>query len=262
MRNYSAAAGDLTAGFRRWDIWLTLAWLDIKLRYRRTLIGPFWMALTSIVSVGIMGLVYSRLFRMNMREYFPYLACGMALWSLIASLTNEAPAVFVNAAHLARQTPLPYSIHVLRRVANSVLQFLHTWVSFWCVALCFGVPVGFRTLGVVPGLAMLCLFGYWLTLLVGTICLRYRDLGQAMTIATQILVLITPIFWHKRNLTDANWIVACNPVFHLLEICRAPLLGQPVPWNSWLIVLAINATGCLVAFVLFAQYRKRIAYWM
>lgn len=262
MTNYSAAAGDLSAGMRRWDIWLTLAWLDIKLRYRRTLIGPFWLALTAIVTVGVMGLVYSQLFHQPIATYLPYLACGMALWSLIASLTNEAPAVFVNAAHVARQTPLPYSVHVLRRVANSVLQFLHTWVSFWCVAVCFGVPLGLSTLWIVPALGMLCIFGYWITLLAGTVCLRFRDLGQATTIGTQLLVLITPIFWPKQQLANAQWIVNCNPVFHLIEICRAPLLGEPVPWTSWLAVLAINAAGCAAAFVLFAKYRRRLAYWM
>lgn len=262
MRNYSAAAGDLAAGLRRWDIWLTLAWLDIKLRYRRTLLGPFWLALTSIVSVTIMGVVYSKLFKTSMSDYFPYLACGMALWSLIASFTNEAPAVFVNAAYLARQTPLPYSIHVLRRVANSVLQFLHTWVSFWCVALFFGLPFGLHMLAIIPALAMLCLFGYWMTLLVGTVCLRYRDLGLATSIVTQILVLVTPIFFHKTLLADATWIANFNPVYHLLEICRAPLLGQPTPWFSWWAVLAINGVGCIAAFVLFAKYRKRLAYWM
>src|ERR1700685_1096754 len=108
MTSYSSAARDLSDGLRRLDIWLGLAWLDLKLRYRRTLVGPFWLPLSSVVTIGIMGFVYAKLLKMEMRTYFPYLACGLALWSLISAFIADAHSVFVSAAHIAHQTPLPY----------------------------------------------------------------------------------------------------------------------------------------------------------
>lgn len=262
MSPYSLAAGDLVGGFRRFDVWMGLAWLDLKLRYRRTLVGPFWLPLSSVVTIAIMGFVYAKLFKMDLATYFPYLACGLALWSLIASFIADAHSVFVSAAPIAHQTPLPFSLYVLRRVANGLIQFLHTWVSFWAVALCFRVPFGPGTLMVLPGLAMLSLFGFWITLGLGSVCLRYRDLAQLIIVGTQLLFLVTPIFWRIDLLTDQRWLATCNPAYHLLEICRAPLLGQPTPWGSWQAVLVINAAGCLVAFAIFARCRSRLAYWM
>ena len=262
MTNYASAARDLASGIRRVDIWATLAWLDVKLRYRRTVIGPFWLPLSSVVSITMMGFVYSQLLQMKLSEYFPYLACGLALWSLIASFANDAPTVFVAAAHVAQQTPLPFSLYVLRRVANAVIQFLHTSVSFWAVALYFGVPFGTQTLMVIPGLMMLSVFGFWLTLVVGTVCLRYRDVGQAMTVITQLFFLMTPIFYRVDQLASLRWIADYNPVYHLVEICRAPMLGLPTPWESWWAACLINSAGSLVAFWVFARCRKRLAYWM
>jgi len=262
MTNYPSAARDLAEGIRRLDIWLGLAWLDLKLRYRRTLVGPFWLPLSSVVTIAVMGFVYSRLFHMPLADYFPYLACGLALWTLISSFVNDAPAVFIGAAHVAHQTPLPFSLYVLRRVANALIQFVHTSVSFWAVAICFGVPFGFNTLMFIPGLLMLSIFGFWVTLALGTICLRYRDLAQVIAVATQTIFLVTPIFWSVKEIADYRWLATCNPFFHLLELCRAPMLGKPVPWDSWAVVTLLNVIGCLIAFAVFARCRKRLAYWM
>ena len=262
MSNYATAARDLNSGLRRFDIWLMLAWFDIRLRYRRTMLGPFWLPLSSVISITMMGIVYARLFQMSMQDYFPYLAAGLALWSLIASFANDAPTVFVGAASLAHQTPLPFSLYILRRVANAVLQFLHTSVSFWAVALYFGVPFGLGTLLVIPGIMMLAVFGFWLTLAVGTVCLRYRDLGQAMAVVTQLFFLLTPLFYRVEQLGSMNWIAMVNPAYHLVEICRAPLLGLPIPWASWGAACLINALGCALAFAIFARCRQRLTYWM
>jgi len=262
MNNYPSAARDLAEGARRLDIWLGLAWLDLKLRYRRTLVGPFWLPLSSLVTIAIMGLVYARLFHMELASYFPYLASGLALWTLISSFINDAPAVFISAAHVAHQTPLPFSLYVLRRVANALIQFAHTSVSFWAVAICFHVPMGLKTLMVVPGLLMLSIFGFWVTLALGTICLRFRDLAQVIAVATQTLFLVTPIFWSVEQLSDYRWLAWWNPVYHLLEVCRAPMLGKPIPWGSWGAVTLLNAAGCLIAFAVFARCRRRLAYWM
>ena len=262
MNNYPSAARDLADGIRRLDIWLGLAWLDLKLRYRRTLVGPFWLPLSSVVTIAIMGVVYGRLFNFPMATYFPYLAAGLALWSLISSFINDAPVVFINAAHVAHQTPLPFSLYVLRRVANALIQFLHTSVSFWVVAICFRVSFGWNTLMAVPGLLMLSVFGFWVTLALGTICLRFRDLAQVIAVATQTMFLVTPIFWHINMMPKYPWLATYNPMYHLLEICRAPMLGQATPWSSWGVVTLINLAGCCVAFVIFARCRRRLAYWM
>ncbi len=262
MTHDLTAARDLAEGIRRVDVWLGLAWLDLKLRYRRTLLGPLWLPLTSVVTIAIMGFVYSKLMHVTLTDYFPYLACGLSLWSLIASFANDAPAVFISAAPIARQTPLPFSLYVLRCVANAVIQFLHTSVSFWAVAICFRIPLGLETLMVIPGLLMLCVFGFWMTLALATVCLRYRDLAQVITMVTQLMFLVTPVFWRIEQLGGQRWLASCNPICHLLEICRAPLLGQPIPYLSWGAVLLFNAVGCLVAYAVFARCRNRLVYWM
>jgi lipopolysaccharide transport system permease protein len=109
---------------------------------------------------------------------------------------------------------------------------------------------------------MLSVFGFWVTLASGTICLRYRDLAQVVAVATQMTFLVTPIFWKVQILADQQWLATCNPIFHLLEICRAPMLGKSIPWSSWGAVTVLNVAGCLIAFAVFARCRRRLAYWM
>ena len=59
-----------------------------------------------------------------------------------------------------------------------------------------------------------------------------------------------------------EWAATFNPLYHLLEIIRAPLLGEPPSAQEWLISFAITACGCVVALSFFARFRARVAYWV
>ena len=75
---------DLWEGLKKWKIWMALAWQDIKLRYRRSVIGPLWITLSMAITVYSMGFLYSRLFHMDLDSYFPYLVSGMLAWGVIS----------------------------------------------------------------------------------------------------------------------------------------------------------------------------------
>lgn len=257
-----SAGNDLALGLCQWKLWLTLAWFDIKLRYRRTVIGPCWLALTSIITTAIMGFVYAKLFNMQLRGYFPYLACGLTLWSLISSFANDAPNVFISSASLARQAPLPFIGYILRRVTVATLVFFHTFLAFVVVGLFFGIDLDWSVLLALPALGMILLFGCWLTLLLGVACLRYRDLSPIVAVTTQSLFFITPIFFERDKLGAAEWVAQWNPLNHMIDIMRAPLLGTSAPLSSWGIVALMNVCGMLAAFIFFARYRSRLTFWM
>ena len=104
--------------------------------------------------------------------------------------------------------------------------------------------------------------GIWLSLLLGLLSARYRDIPQIITSLAQLLFFITPIFWRPEMLSTNRWIADWNPIFHLIELVRAPLLGNPVPATSWLVALAVTLSGWLFALAFFARYRARIAYWL
>ena len=88
------AARDVREGIAGFAVWSTLGWLDIRQRYRRSVLGPLWITLTTLVTIAGMGPLYGALLRIPIEDFVPYLALGIIVWSLISSLIIEGCACF------------------------------------------------------------------------------------------------------------------------------------------------------------------------
>ena len=124
---------------------LYLARADIRQRYRRSTLGPFWITISTGVMIGTMALIFGQIFKAPMAELLPFLAAGLILWSFISSTLIESTEVFTNAQAIIRQLPLPLFTHVVRLVARSFYIFLHNSIIIICVLLFFKQNIGVVT---------------------------------------------------------------------------------------------------------------------
>lgn len=256
------ALRDLTDGVRSFRVWQVLAWYEIRQRYKRSALGPFWLTISMGVLVLGMGPLYGRLFGQELGLYFPYLAIGIVVWGLIASLTNDAGQVFISAEQYIKQIRLPFTTHVLRMIWRNVIIFAHNFVIVLLILLWFPPSRPGLALLAIPGLALLFLNGIWFALLLGTICARFRDIGPIIASVVQLAFFLSPVLWKREMLGRHQWAADVNPLYHLLEVVRAPLLGDAVSTRSWLAVLALTVVGFAITIPFFARYRARIAYWV
>src|SRR5690242_3738603 len=90
----AAAVADLVHGFQRSWMWSALAMQDIRLRYRGSLLGPFWLTISTIIMIAAMGLIYARLFHVDTATYLPFLAVGLVLWQFLSTVINEGCLTF------------------------------------------------------------------------------------------------------------------------------------------------------------------------
>ena len=254
---------DVVQGARASHIWGLLGWQDIRRRYRRSKLGPFWITASMGILVAALGALYSTLFKVEIGSYVPFLALGFIIWTLISSLIVECCSAFINAENIIKQVEMPLSVHVYRMVWRNLIIFFHNAVIFVVVALLFSVwPGWIGILLALPGLVLLCLNGVWAGLLLGTISARFRDVPPIMESIMRIAFFVTPIIWMPELLPQRAGLLDFNPFFHFLELIRAPLLGQAPGLVSWLVVLGVTFGGWLVTFVLFRRYCWRIAYWV
>src|SRR6478736_1288394 len=119
------ASRDLLGGLQSYRLWGALGWLDIKQRYRRSTIGPFWITLSLGLKIIGMGAVYSSLFGMQVADYLPYLASGLIVWTTISTLIIEGCTVFIQAEGAIKQMPVPLSVHVFRMVYRNLIVLAH-----------------------------------------------------------------------------------------------------------------------------------------
>ena len=257
------ALADLRDGLVQWPLWFTIAWMDVRQRYRRSVIGPFWITLSVGIFVTGLGVVYGALFRQDLKTYLPYLAVGVVVWTLVSSLITEGCNTFISAERAIKQLPVPISVHVFRMVWRNVIVFAHNVMIVIVLIFLFNIPVGAATLMAIPGLILIMLSGVGFGLTLGVLSARFRDIPLIISNFVQLIFFTTPILWRADRLPpNRDWIARFNPFHYLIEVVRQPLLGQTLPAAAWLVTLAIALLALAVGIAFFTRYRVRIAYWL
>jgi len=268
-RSFARAFRDLATGLEQRELWAHLGWQDIKQRYRRSFLGPIWITISMGVTALAMGLLYSQLFQQEIADFLPSLTVGLIVWGLISGCILEGADVFVANEGLMKQLPAPLSVHVYRMVWRQVLLFAHNLIIYFVLLVIFPKPLHWTVIAAFPALALLALNGVWIGIVAGIMSTRFRDISPILGSMVQLLFFLTPIVWSEKILLKnggaqaerAN-LAQINPLYHYLDIIRAPMLGEDQQAYHWYIVLAITVAGWALALFFLRNYRARVAYWV
>lgn len=256
------ALRDIRDGLASTHIWPMLAMQEIRQRYRRSMLGPFWLTISMGAMLTAMGPMYAKLLNQRVGSYFAYLAVSFVSWSLVASLINESCNAFIVAEGYIKDTKLPLSIHALRCVWRNLLVFGHNFLIIIVVLLLYRPGDVLLYLLFPAGLIAAAANGLWLAVLFGLLGARFRDIPQTIATLVQVMFFLTPVMWRLDMLGDKRWIAEMNPLYHLLEVIRAPLLGTYPSSLSWKVVATVTIVGYATMLVFFSRFRGRIAYWV
>ena len=264
VSTFKIAFNDIFKTFATRNLVIMLGWQDIRQRYRRSLIGPFWITLSMGVTIAAIGFVFGQIFRSPMDEFLPFLAVGLIFWGLISTTVSEGCTAFISAQGIIKQLPVPLFAHLLRVVWRNVLISGHNLLIVPLVFLALSKSVSWIALLSLPGFVLLVMNVGWLAFVLAILCTRFRDLTQMTKSVFQVLFYFTPIIWMPKLLPDRAGasVLEFNPFYHWLEIVRAPLLGEMPNPSSWIVASAMAILGWIFALILFGRYRGRIAYWL
>ncbi len=262
MDAVEGAFRDMIDGIRLAPLWSRLAWEQTVARFRRTILGPFWLTANLLAISFALSVVFGGLLGQNYRTNFALLISGILSWSIIGGVLGDAAGVFISAGPLMNTMKLPLSFHVLLMMMRNFINFLAQLIALWIV-------LAILRLGSVPtwhlliGLPIVLIDMSLLSMIVAIPSTRFRDINQTVGFAVQILFFLTPVFWvpaqmhgRKRAIFDLN------PFAHLLELVRQPLLGRApallhFEWGFGLMVLL---TGVVITML--TLYRKRVVFWL
>lgn len=259
---HRSAWADWWEGTRRTDIWWTLAWFDIVLRYRRSMLGPFWLTLSMGLMIGGMGPLYSSLFGTELSKFFPFLALGIIFWGFFSSMVGDSCNAFIASANYLKQGYFPISLFVWRSMSRNLIVFAHQIVLYIPVAIWADISLKSSVMLVIPAFILLLINAHALGLLLGLICTRFRDVAQIVTSVMQMAMFLTPVFWLPESLPGRAKYILWNPLAQMLDLLRAPLMGNVSPTSNWYGILGWTAFCVVAAALLFAKYRRRVVYWL
>lgn len=264
-QRFRLAVTDLKHGMRLWRLIWTLGLSDIKLRYRGSALGPFWLTISMGVQVSAMAFLYAELFHTDIRTYLPYLTISIVLWGYMNTLIAEGCTCFSAAEALIKGTRMPFTVHAARSVVRNTIVFAHNLVVVAVVFAVMNVHQSLYSLAAIPAFALWLVDGFAISLLFGALCARFRDVPQIIVSIMQIAFFMTPVMWYATLLEShprASWLIRLNPFFYLLELVRAPLLGTPITAMWTLKAMTVSVVIVGVSAIGFARARGRIAYWV
>ncbi|QUQ69831.1 polysaccharide/polyol phosphate ABC transporter permease [Kutzneria sp. CA-103260] len=284
-RSWSRAFADISTGLANRQLWAHLGWQDIKQRYRRSVLGPLWITIGMGVTALGTGLLYGFLFHANTATFLPYVTVGFIVWNFLSGCLLEGLQTFISNEGLIKHLPAPLSVYVLRTIWRQTLLLLHNLIVYVIVAAIFlghliepyslaangggtiQPGIGWSILLAIPGFLLIAVNGGWVATLLGIISTRYRDIPQVINAIIQLLFYGTPIVWSIDTLSPENRdlgqsVLDWNPLYHLLQVMRGPLLGQEVTPLSWIVTIVMAVLGWALALVFMKNYRARISYWV
>ncbi|HEY2787605.1 MAG TPA: ABC transporter permease [Fimbriiglobus sp.] len=234
--------------------WMSLVRLDLRNRYRRSVLGIGWSLLHPLAMTVVFCLVFSKVLNQaDWRNYAPFLLAGMAVWEFIRNSTTAGCSAFLQSEVYIRQCPLPYSIYPLRTVIGMGIHFLISLAVVVAMAgvLARGWNVFPAVLMVLPGVVCCALFSWGVATIGAFVTVFFHDIKHLIEVGAQVFFFLTPIMYNRKLLDDKHmgWVADVNPVNLYLELIRTPLLtGQWPTWN----LLAVGVVLALITLALAA----------
>ncbi|MBI0074913.1 ABC transporter permease [Commensalibacter sp. M0357] len=260
-QNIKLAVLDILEGFMKWRLNCKLGWTDIKLRYRGSILGPFWITIIMGSKIATIGFLYAYLLHINIHEYLPYVSLSVVLWTFISTLTIDSCTIFTNSEKLILSTRLPYSVYAWRSIISNFLILIHNLLVI-VIVFCILKVVPYTLYLLIPSGILWTLDSLAICLLIGILGTRFKDVPPIIASIMQALFFITPIIWKINFIHFNKNYMLLDPLYPLFEIVRAPILGEYVSSSIWFAAIVYSLILWVTAIFIFSKTRFRIPYWI
>ena len=262
--NNNLALKDLIFTIRNYYSWSYLSYFDLKLKYRRTFLGPWWVVLGIAISAAAMCFLWSTIFNLDWRSYLTYLFSGFIIWMWISQMVIDAPGTFCgDSSRYIKAYPNPPLFYVFRKCFLSFLLFLHHTPLIIIVTLLVNQYINLSVLYSLPiGLFIVFINSILFTTNIGMISARYRDIDPLVKSLMPPMLLLTPVLWKPEMLGDYSSFVYLNPFTHFVGIVRNDLIGLEFDAKIWIGAFLMTILQIFIFIILYSKKSKRIVFWV
>ena len=252
---------DWINGLSQYKSWSNLAFNDIKIRYRRSTLGPLWIVVAMLITILAIGPLYSFIFKISINEYILYLAVGFVIWTSIFNTLTDSVDIFISSEKTMKQIKLPYSFYIYKFIFKNLIIFTHYFVVIILVYV-FSPPKNYDNIIFLPiGILLLFLNLMWMSSIISLTAARFRDANQLIVNFMQLSFFLTPVIWKIDGL-KYDIIINYNIFYHLINIIRGPILGEGDFTNSIIVTFVTSIIGYSLTIFLYSKYKDKIIYWL
>lgn len=235
---------------------------QLILRYRRTILGYLWTLINPLLMMSVMALVFSTLFKADLKTFTVFLFAGMIPWNFFSSVVTQSGAAFINNEGLIKKIYLPKAIFPLSIAFALLIDSALSFFALFVIIIMIGGSLSWATLFIPVAYVMLFFFALGIGLVTSVATVFFRDLQHVILIALQGLFYLTPIVY-KHDALDGKiaLFVSLNPVVPFIELFRAPLYLARLPSSSVILqAVLLTLSAMAIGLFVFLRQEKKIVF--
>ncbi|HEU5382382.1 MAG TPA: ABC transporter permease [Ktedonobacteraceae bacterium] len=235
---------------------------DLKVRYKRSSIGFIWVMLNPLLTMAVLTIVFSQVFRFNVDHYSAYLLGGTLLWNLYAQGSNAAMSSLQGNGSILRKLYVPPSIFVVSAVGSALVNLVFALVPFLILTLFNGVMPSFSWLFLIVPVLLTTLFSLGIGLIVGALVIFFTDTFEIYQVLVTAYYFLTPIFYPATILPEPlRTIEQFNPMYLFIALFRETVLQGTLPTLGLLLpAFATSIVVLLIGWIVFTRVEDRFVY--
>lgn len=237
---------------------------DIKIRYKRSVLGFFWVMLNPLLMMVVLHIVFSGIFKVSTGNYTAYLISGIILWSFFSQSTASAMSSFLINRNIISKVYLPKAIFPLASVFSGMINLVFALLPLFLIMLVSGTPLGSR-IYLLPAVVLIVgLFAYGVSLVISTLTVFFHDVRYIYEVLLMVWMYGTPIFYPESIIPERfSLILALNPFYYFLNSFRGALyLDVPSLAGQILAGALFAVAACAAGLFVYSRNRDRLVYYL
>ena len=230
---------------------------DIKIKYRRSVLGVLWTLLNPLCMMIVLSVVFSNLFKFDIENFPVYLLSGQLIFNFYSESTTNSMSAILSNGPLIKKIYVPKYLFVLSRVFSSTINLLASFTAMVCVMLAMRVELHYTVLLAPIPLMFIVLFSLGVGLIVSSITVKFRDIMHLYSVFVTALMYLTPVIYPMSILPDwLSPIVMLNPITNILQMFRSVMLYNSLPTLESLVTASVESV-VMLALGLYVFYKNQ-----
>ncbi len=237
---------------------------QITLRYRRTFLGYLWTLLNPLLMMGVTSVVFSAIFKMDLKSYAVFLFSGIIAFNLFATVVTQSGQALIGNEQLIKKIYIPKILFPLATSTALLIDSLLMFLSLFLIVVAIGGHITPALFAILPAYLLLFTFSFGLALIFSVSAVYFRDLQHVIGIFMQALVFLSPVYYKPEALSGkVEWAMQLNPLTQFIEMFRLPIfMGEFPSARSVMLSAAFAAVSIVVGLLFFRRHERLVAFRM
>src|SRR5947208_804212 len=235
---------------------------DIKVRYKRSVLGVLWTMLNPLLMMMVFSIVFASIFKLTFERFTIYFLPAYLLWTFVSQTTSWSTACLLGYASLIRKVYMPKQIFIVATVLSGLVNLLISLIPLAMIMLVVHHPIRATVAFLPVSISLAAVFALGVSLLLAAVCIEFNAVVQIYQALLVAWMYLTPIVYPLEAVPERfRWIIFANPMYYLVESFRAPIYAGTLPDGRAIAWSALWGLGALVSgWWLFERRADRIAY--